>query len=55
MNQYDIYTDGVDIFRDGVRDGKYVIDVAVTVLGFAGTESLDNGITGDWMKIFELP
>ena len=28
--QYRVYTDGVDTFRDGVRDGAYVIDKSLT-------------------------
>lgn len=41
MTQYVTYTDGVDTFRDGVRDGTYVIDKALTPLGFGGTEGID--------------
>lgn len=41
MNQYVIYTDGVATWRDGVRSGRFVIDVTLTVTGFAGTEDLD--------------
>lgn len=48
MEQYREYTDGIDIFRDGVRDGKWVIDVALTVLGFSGVEDTD------WTNIFKL-
>ena len=39
--QYQEYTDGVDTFRDGVRSGKWVIDVELSVPGFAGTENID--------------
>jgi hypothetical protein len=35
------YTDGIDTYRDGVRDGAYVIDKALTATGFAGTEGVD--------------
>jgi hypothetical protein len=41
MAQFVEYTDGIDTYRDGVRDGAYVIDVALTVTGFAGTEGVD--------------
>jgi len=39
--QYQVYTDGVDTYRDGVRAGAYVIDHALTATGFAGTEGVD--------------
>ncbi len=39
--QYVTYTDGSAKYRDGVRDGKYVIDKALTATGFAGTENID--------------
>ena len=39
--QYRTYTDGIDTFRDGVRDGSYVIDKVIGPLGFAGTEGVD--------------
>lgn len=39
--QYQIYTDGTTTYRDGVRDGKYVIDKALTATGFSGTEGID--------------
>lgn len=41
MEQYVIYTDGVSTFRDGVRNGYYVIDKALTPTAFAGTEGID--------------
>lgn len=55
MAQYTIYEDPItgDIYRDGVRDGKFVIDVALTPLGFDGDESTDEGVTGDWLKLKE--
>jgi len=43
MAQYSEYSDpdtGLK-FRDGVRNGKYVIDKELTVTGFAGTENVD--------------
>ena len=48
------YTDGVTTFRDGSRGGSFVTDVALTVTGFAGTESTDEGVTGDWMNLSEF-
>lgn len=55
MAQYTYYEDPItrDEYRDGVRDGKFVIDKALTGLGFSGTESIDEGITGDWVKLKE--
>lgn len=41
MAQYGTYTDGTYIYRDGVRSGEYVIDVALTSSGFSGTENTD--------------
>jgi|APHig6443717497_1056834.scaffolds.fasta_scaffold214209_4 hypothetical protein len=41
MAQYGIYDDGVTKVRDGVRDGRYVIDKALTPTGFDGTEGVD--------------
>jgi hypothetical protein len=52
--EYQVYTDGVDIFRDGVRDGTWVTDKALTVTGFAGDESTDEGVTGDWVNLETL-
>lgn len=43
MAQYIYYTDpdtGLK-FRDGVRDGKYVIDKELTPTGFSGSETTD--------------
>lgn len=55
MAQYIYYEDPVtgDIYRDGVRNGKYVIDKRITELGFDGQESQDGGITGDWVNLEE--
>ena len=42
--QYQTYTDGIDTFRDGVRDGNYVVDVAIntkTAADFLGVEGID--------------
>lgn len=39
--QYGTYTDGTYIYRDGVRDTEYVIDVALTATGFSGDEYTD--------------
>jgi hypothetical protein len=51
MAQYEIYTDGVDTFRNGVRSGAFVTDKTLTVTGFAGAESTDEGVTGDWINL----
>ena len=50
-SQYVIFDDGSDIYRKGVRFGSFVIDYALTVTGFAGDESLDDGLTGDWINL----
>lgn len=39
--QYREYTDGVDIFRDGVRATFFVKDKVLTPTGFAGVENTD--------------
>jgi hypothetical protein len=49
MEQYRLYTDGSYIYRDGVRNGKFVIDKALTALGFDG----DEGELLDWMNLKE--
>lgn len=54
MAQYNVMSDGVDTFRDGVRDSAYVIDKTLTVTGFAGAESVDEGVTGDWINLEKL-
>jgi hypothetical protein len=48
--QYREYTDPItgDIYRDGVRDGKYVIDKVLTAAGFSGVEDTD------WENISEI-
>ena len=49
--QYQEYVDPItgDVYRDGVRGGKYVIDVEINHFpGFAGTEDVD------WENILEL-
>jgi len=55
MAQYTLYEDPItgDEYRDGVRDGKFVIDQALTPLGFDGSESVDEGVTGDWLNLKE--
>lgn len=53
MAQYVEYTDpdtGLKC-RDGARDGEYVIDIELNPTGFDGTESTDDGLTGDWLNI----
>ncbi len=52
--QYQEYTDGVNTYRDGVRDEAYVVDKELTPLGFDGIESTDGGITGDWIELLEI-
>lgn len=42
------------VYRDGIRDGVFVTDMTLTTTGFAGTESLDDGLTGDWLHIKDL-
>ena len=39
--QYVYYSDGISIFRKGVRDTSFVIDIALTELGFDGDENTD--------------
>lgn len=41
MAQYGNYTDGTYYYRDGVRAGEYVIDVALTSSAFSGVENTD--------------
>ena len=41
MAQYGTYTDGTYYYRDGVRAGEYVIDVALTSVAFSGVEDTD--------------
>lgn len=53
MEQYRLYTDGSYVYRDGVRNGKFVIDKELRGLGFSGSESTDEGATGDWMNLKE--
>jgi uncharacterized protein (TIGR02145 family) len=49
--QYVILSDGANIIRKGVRNSTFVVDMALTLLGFAGTESTNNGVTGDWKNL----
>jgi len=49
--QYQEYVDPItgDVYRDGVRGGKYVIDVEINHSpGFSGTEGVD------WENLLEL-
>jgi len=41
--QYREYVDPItgDIYRDGVRDGKFVLDKELTATGFDGAEDTD--------------
>ncbi len=43
-----ILTDGVGKFRKGVREGVFVIDKTLTVIGFTGIENTD------WENIIQL-
>lgn len=45
---------GIDTFRDGIRDNAYVVDKTLTSTGFSGVESLDEGLTGDWINLLKL-
>jgi hypothetical protein len=45
---------GTNVFRDGPRGGAWCTDQALTLIGFAGVESLDEGITGDWINLEKL-
>ena len=44
--QYNLYSDGVALYRDGVRNGRYVIDKSLTGNSFSGVENTD------WTNIF---
>lgn len=37
------------------RAGNMCIDAELTATGFAGTESVDEGVTGDWINRFSFP
>jgi hypothetical protein len=50
-----LLTDGVDTFRFNVRDHTLCTDQALTATGFAGTESTDEGVTGDWVNLDVIP
>lgn len=50
-----IFTDGVDTFRIQARDSKLKTDMALNATGFDGTESLDEGVTGDWKNLESIP
>jgi len=39
--QYRYFTDGTDSFREGVRDGSFVLDKTLTDTGFLGTKNTD--------------
>ncbi len=41
ITQYEEYTDGVNTVRQGVRDGAFVQDIALTETGFSGEEGID--------------
>jgi len=42
------------VFRDGTRGSSYVVDKTLNATGFNGTESLDEGLTGDWINLVNL-
>jgi len=41
-------------FRLVSRGGRACVDEALTALGFAGAESADSGVTGDWVNLFQF-
>jgi hypothetical protein len=41
--------------RIAFRDGVIKFDKELTVGGFSGDESLDDGVTGDWVCKYEFP
>jgi uncharacterized protein (TIGR02145 family) len=45
---YVTFTDGVTTFRKGVRNGSFVIDLALTPTGFTGTQGID------WENIYSI-
>jgi hypothetical protein len=45
----------VDTFRFNVRDHTLCTDKELTATGFAGTESTDGGVTGDWVNLEVIP
>jgi hypothetical protein len=45
---------GLTTFRDGIRSDCYVVDQTLTVTGFLGIESTDEGLTGDWINLEKL-
>ena len=38
-------------YRTGVRNGQLVTDKELTEVGFDGAESVDDGVTGDWINV----
>jgi hypothetical protein len=50
-----VYTDGVDTFRIQARGGHLCTDMELTATGFDGTESTDEGVTGDWVNLETIP
>jgi hypothetical protein len=43
---YNYYSDGSASYREGIRNGVYVVDKVVTSTGFAGV------INTDWINIY---
>lgn len=39
--QYLLYSDGNSIIRKGVREGNFIVDIALTPTGFSGIENVD--------------
>ena len=39
--QYRMFTDGTTTFRQGIRNGAFVLDKTLTATGFDGTEDAD--------------
>lgn len=52
-SQYIYSTDPISTrkLRIGIRGDSFVVDKELTETGFTGTESDDDGITGDWINI----
>lgn len=41
FGQYSTWTSGGISFRQGIRDGEFVLDQTITETGFSGTEDVD--------------
>lgn len=45
---YKYYSDGVSTVREGIRNGSYVVDKALTPTAFAGSYGTD------WVTVFSI-